>query len=531
MTLTLLDEAVLTTLAASGRGEVRRTLPGVLAGLVRGEIAGFPAVRPHQRHAWHAFLVQLAALASLDDDPQAPPDDEAAWRDRLLALTPDHPDGVAWALVSPPDRPAFLQPPVPGGSLAGFKTVGTPGRLDMLVTAKNHDVKADGLMGGRLEHWILALVSLQTQEGFLGAGNYGISRMNGGFASRPGLGVEPGFGPSHRFRRDLRRMAEVRPDMVDIYGYPARGGLGLVWLEPWDGTVSIDPRRLDPFYIEICRRVRLTGGDDEPMAAQCAGSQVARIDAKAMKGRTGDPWTPLVPDGDSHKALTVDAEGFSYRRIVRLLFPRRDDGVRPAAMQAVTPDDDEAGLSILARALVRGQGKTEGYFERRVPISKTKRVFLRPDRIYDKAAACAHDRVRDAASFARGVLFPSVMAGVAATSDTVRGWAARASRRFDGAVDEGFFAALDAELEVLDDDAACQEARARWLLALRDIGREVLSEVLAAAPHAAARSWRTRVNAREIFEACFWKTFGAAIPEAMRHPPAVSATPDHEVSP
>ena len=41
------------------------TLPAVFDLLLRDEIAGFPALRPHQRHAWHAFLVQLGTVALL----------------------------------------------------------------------------------------------------------------------------------------------------------------------------------------------------------------------------------------------------------------------------------------------------------------------------------------------------------------------------------------------------------------------------------------------------------------------------------
>ena len=37
-------------------------------------------------------------------------------------------------------------------------------------------------------------------------------------------------------------------------------GLALVWLSPWDGATSLRPEELDPYYVEICRRVRLGGG-------------------------------------------------------------------------------------------------------------------------------------------------------------------------------------------------------------------------------------------------------------------------------
>ena len=39
------------------------SLPGVYEEMVADRVLGFTALRPHQRHAWHAFLAQLGALA------------------------------------------------------------------------------------------------------------------------------------------------------------------------------------------------------------------------------------------------------------------------------------------------------------------------------------------------------------------------------------------------------------------------------------------------------------------------------------
>ena len=36
---------------------VTLTLPDTLAWLMRDAVGSFPALRPHQRHAWHSFLV------------------------------------------------------------------------------------------------------------------------------------------------------------------------------------------------------------------------------------------------------------------------------------------------------------------------------------------------------------------------------------------------------------------------------------------------------------------------------------------
>ena len=77
----------------------RDTLFGVFAALAREEAWSFPALRPHQREAWHAFLVQCAAMALIRAGRDDLPGDEATWRDLLIGLTPDQLDGSAWALV------------------------------------------------------------------------------------------------------------------------------------------------------------------------------------------------------------------------------------------------------------------------------------------------------------------------------------------------------------------------------------------------------------------------------------------------
>ena len=47
----------------------------------------------------------------------------------------------------------------------------TPDQLDMLVTSKNHDLKSTVAGQTNFNDWIFALVTLQTMEGFAGAGN------------------------------------------------------------------------------------------------------------------------------------------------------------------------------------------------------------------------------------------------------------------------------------------------------------------------------------------------------------------------
>jgi CRISPR system Cascade subunit CasA len=237
--------------------------------------------------------------------------DERTWHEALLSLTPEHPDGTAWCMIAPLDRPAFMQAPVPGGSLDDWANDRpTPDSLDILVTSKNHDLKRERQSNAQVDDWIFALVNLQTAAPYPGSGNYGISRMNGGSSSCPGLGVEPTGGPGQRWLRDLRIGLEERPFLVETHGYRETGGTGLLWLSPWDGKSALGFAALDPFYIEISRRLRLVEEQGRVVARRTssAGPRILKAEANSRKGNTGDLWTPV--ERKSGKSLGVSAIGF-----------------------------------------------------------------------------------------------------------------------------------------------------------------------------------------------------------------------------
>lgn len=60
--LNLLDEALI-RIRDPSRETQRVSLPELFVALGRDAVRDYPALRPHQRHPWHALLVQLAALA------------------------------------------------------------------------------------------------------------------------------------------------------------------------------------------------------------------------------------------------------------------------------------------------------------------------------------------------------------------------------------------------------------------------------------------------------------------------------------
>jgi CRISPR system Cascade subunit CasA len=233
MTFNCLVDSIYTGITTSAL--VRLSLPALYAALMDDEVEDMPAVRPHQRQALHAFLVQVGVLALLEAKQTEPPTDATTWARLLRALTPEYPDDEPWSLVVENlSMPALLQPPLPEGKLEVLKErEQTPDALDMLVTSKNHDLKRQRMVAATPEHWFYALVTLQTLGGYGGRDNYGISRMYTGTGSRPMVGLTPNDRLGARLRRDIRRLLAERPSILtNNPGFSTANGLGLLWLEP-----------------------------------------------------------------------------------------------------------------------------------------------------------------------------------------------------------------------------------------------------------------------------------------------------------
>lgn len=491
----LLDEPLIRWRCLARGDLYRGSLPELMAAMAADTVRDFPALRPHQRHPWHAFLVQLAAIAMHRAGREQPWTDAADWRAALLALTPDDADGAAWCLVAPPQRPALLQPPVPGERTMDWKNVlHAADELDMLVTSKNHDLKAARARRAEPDDWVFALVSLQTQEGIMGRDNYGVSRMNGGYGNRPGVGVAPMGGWCARWLADVQTLLAQRVAIADQQGLAAEGGHALLWLLPWAGTESLGMQSLDPLYIEVCRRVRLDGSAGV-LAARVTGSKVARVAGKERNGITGDPWTPV--DAAEGKALTVSGVGFEYRLMTELLTGGRFTQGAAWRLDGWTQD---AALQVVAQATVRGQGKTEGYHERRVPISpKLRRRLAGPQRV--AVAEIARWRIKAIADLrnllwsALAILFANGAGDErnASTSDK----AGRFARPFEQAEDARFFDDLALEAEA--DDADRSALRVQWLLGLVDRAERVLVQAFEVGPRNGMQRYKARAAALRRF--------------------------------
>ncbi len=245
----------------SAQGRVEASLPQVYAALMADEVEAFPSLRPHQRHAWHSFLVQLGAMAMHRAGLDTPPLDSEEWCCIIRGLTPDWPGNEPWRLVvGDIMQPAFMQPPARTKEREkDYKnTVATPDALDMLVTSKNHDLKSAVAQQADPDDWMFALVTLQTMEGFGGRYNYGISRMPSGYGNRPAFSLTPSARPGGHVKHDLVALLNHRQSMLEEYPM-ADPGITLLWVVPWDGTKAESKLLTDmePYYIEACRRVRL----------------------------------------------------------------------------------------------------------------------------------------------------------------------------------------------------------------------------------------------------------------------------------
>lgn len=482
------------------------SLPAIYAALVEDRVAAFPALRPHQRHGWHAFLAQLAVVALHRAGRQSPPNEAESWRALLRSLTAKWEADEPWQLVvEKPTQPAFLQTAAPGGLEAYRKRKETPDDLDLLVTSKNHDLKQHIADGARPEDWVLALVNLQTMAGFAGAGNYGIARMNGGFSSRPCLGLAPSGGGlgAHVFF-DVDRMLQHRDRLLEDFPdyYQPHGGSALLWTEPWDGKTALRLEDLDPYFLEVCRRVRLVWEGDR-MVARTAPSTTARIAAKTANGNLGDFWTPIRREDAA--ALSVSFVGFRYDRLADLILQDRKLFKLPAAMKVPAGyGNSSARWKLVARGMASGQGKTEGYHERTdvVLAGPTARALIGGDTGLT-LAEIAEDLIKEIAEVQKALRFgvASAASGGKEASEitkTDREQAYPFGRRLDGIADARFFSELQDRYRATD--AERPAVRAKFARCLIATARELLNEAVEAVPGSTIHRHRARARAFRSFE-------------------------------
>jgi CRISPR system Cascade subunit CasA len=475
------------------------TLPDVLAALAGAKDIEFLALQPHQQHGWYAFLVQLSALAAFHARGTVLAN-AAQWTAALHAL--GHRHSETWCLVVPDlNKPAFMQPPVPEGSIAKWKNVSeTPDKIDLLQTAKNHDVKVERIADPRPEHWVYALVSLQTMQGFSGRDTYGISRMNGAYGNRPCFAVTHDMGWSTRFQRDTCLWLTSRTEIGKHHGFDIESGCALLWLEPWNGIDQLTVSELDPFFIEVCRRIRPL--DKSRIIARSTTSEAMRVAAqttravgKEQRGNVADLWTPVrIEDG-----TVLTAVDLGYERVQSVMFG--EEFQRSLASIPQPSDGDEPLL--ICQVLVRGQGMTDGYHERTIPVPPRARLRLVTVEGRRRLGELSRQRLDQIRAVSK-VLRRSVAALLLGGPEKLDPRDPKLHPRdpltrsfvlpFDREVDRVFFAELFADI-----DLDFESARSKWLEQLLKYARQAINHAERSAPVPAARAFRARAAAEGEF--------------------------------
>ena len=496
------------------------SLPEIYAALMAERVESFPALRPHQRQAWHAFLVQLGAMAMHHAGLDEPPEDADEWRSIIRALTSDFPDDEPWQLVVDDFKiPAVMQPPARSADkLADYKNrVDTPDELDMLVTSKNHDLKAAMAEQASTDDWIFALVTLQTMEGYGGARNYGISRMPSGYGNRPAFSFTPSARPGVHIRSDMELLLENRQSILEDY-HMSEDGIGLLWVLPWDGTKAETKliSDMEPFYIEICRRVRIRQVNGK-LTVLRANSADRRIND--AKGLVGDPWMP-VSNNTNPKGTPPAFLGprkFNYERVVDGL--TSPDWKQPLLLCAKPGSGD---VQLVARGMVRGEGGTAGYHERIVPLRQKTILTFGRDGGPKELGDLARERIEQIGKVRQGLHYAiSVFASGGKTGGIADEHRARANpwaNKLYEVVDATFFEDLQDEFEARQNQ---QDAiRRHWLRNGKDGVVDHATDILREAQKSLPCPTIQRYKAQSQSDNAFWGfLFGNnGIPDQLRNP-------------
>lgn len=504
-----------------GDGEsVTLSLPGVMAACASADpdrrAASFSALRAHQAPAFHAFLAQICAMGLRRLGRETLPGaDEDAWREVFRVLTKDEfPDDEPWCLVAPPDKPALLQPPVPGADVAGFKDdkiARSPDGIDILFTSKHHDLKNGGIANAQADDWFFALLSVQTQDGYPGSGNYNVARMNSGSGSRSYVHLAPAGGFAVSVLRDIARLQSQDYDRVPPDFVGSRAQHPLVWVLPWDGEAQLSLDELDPLFVEICRRWRLARVEGGGLVCLKTASKSQRIDAKAQCGVLGDPWAPVNISAQPNKVLTLQGAGFTYQTCAEILFGNVSDRRQYRRPFLLERAGNETGpMLFVARGLTRGQSKTEGFHSRTIPVPARAIDWWESQPV--DASSLVRERI-EAVSNAwskalRGALIVLAQGGREDIEwkdhKTSNALAEAMQARFDARVDAVFFPAL------WDAVGKSQNDRERdWAVQLRDIAREIFDEAVREFSFLGERRFLAEARARSRLEGGFYSAFSS----------------------
>ena len=477
------------------------SLPALLEALGAGKVDDYLGLQRHQAEPFHVFLCSLAAIVLSRRKAENPVQTALYWKSGLTEIAGRFGEDAWEMFVDDDTQPAFMQPPLPSAqSETGRRAQAnyrTPDELDLLITAKNHDLKMSRQKKPHIDEWVYALISLQTMSGYCGKGHYGISRMNSGFGNRSIVEIAQSLEPNQRWRDAVLRLMAHRAVLLRRpFGY-RDDGIALAWTEPWDGVTPLPLTTLDPLFIEVCRRIRLgrDSGNGEASGWHYP-VKAMRIAATAFHGNVGDAWLPI--DLAKGAAFTASATGFSPKELRRIVF--QDSVVLSALQRPLAGWQGPAWLKL--SVLVRGQGRTDGYHERTImlPPAVQPKLFgneaaRAPLADLSKAMIDCAEKTHQALKIA---LFTKFQGGPAQTNIDRKAqaqWWRRYKSQFDLLWTTDYFPHLWQVPEAFDQE----EEQLKWVRILQNYALQVLNLAMDETPQRSGQRHRAIARSFSAF--------------------------------
>jgi len=254
----------------------------------------------------------------------------------------------AWCMVTGLKEMAFMQPPGDDWNMKDPWSM--PDQSDVLITSRNHDVKRHIIHNPTQEHWVFALVSIQTTWGYGGPFNYGVLRVRNSYSARCFLSILPStLSLGARFLREVQVWSE------EIRACQDSGKQGknhkLLWTHYWSGVEQIDSMDLHPAAVEVCRMYKLIEQNGKIICVR-KGSKKSRV---AQTGPWVDVWTPMRVEEDGTVSRVSLSGSPDLRNIHKILFeytpcrsmiPRERDGDSPILqVRGVARDPSRNGMT------------------------------------------------------------------------------------------------------------------------------------------------------------------------------------------
>jgi CRISPR system Cascade subunit CasA len=282
----------------------------------------------------------------------------------------------------------------------------------------------------------------------------------------------------------------------------------LLWCVAWNGTEPpLDLAELDPWFIECSRRIRLVQDAGGRLLARVKPTKAARVAADEYKGNLADPWIPINRENESAAYNARPA----YHTIASVLF---DEGkwIKPLLLKW-EPSIDQAPVIAHFDVLVRGQGRTKGYFEPMVRVEEKDFDLFTTDAGRDRLAELSRTMIENVGTV-RKIVRSALLALLQGApirngqlqidyqDQTTGRWAEEFWKGADREVDGVFFGHLFARAA---DEAA---GRLAWFRFLEELAWRTFKQAVDATPLSGARAARAVAVAENLLEGQFYATDG-----------------------